>query len=661
MKTQCQRRVLRLGVLASALALVFPLAARADDDELAALLRPDGSVRLGVGYLSADNLRLGQYSGLREKGAYALGELLDVRRDDDSGTWTRASARNLGLEHPEARVEVERQGNWGLFVDFSRIPRFDPLVVTTGLAGIGSDKLTLKGVDARPVQLSTERDRYLLGLDKTLLPGLSVQLRWRGESKDGTRLFGRGTGEFLVEPIGSRTHQLEATLSYSGRALQLSGGYNGSAYSNRYSVLDVATGADIALPPDNQSHQLFLSGGYSFSPTTRATFKVAHTHGIQNDRFFIAPDFAGNTQTGLNGRVDTDFAQLGLSARPLAGLSLLLNLRYEDRDDKTPRVQFLPATTGRDGFNTPFSRTNSNARFEASYQLPLATRLIGSVERDERKRSVLTVRQASWRERNDETTYRLELRRGLSGTLNGAISFARADRGGSDYLPANNNAAADVIDPLHFADRKRDKARLSLDWAVLESLSLQLLVDDARDTYDGRPLGPESGKARLVSLDANLTLSDDWQAMAWASHDDTHIHQATMTGANGSTVTAQTWFARLRNTGDAAGLGLRGKPRERLELGADLQWARDLSRYGVEANVPDAVRLPDITTRRQTVKFFAQYGLSKQLDLRLDLGHDRYRTNDWTWTGWVYADGSTVFLNPRVNSSFIALSLQYRM
>lgn len=659
MKTHSQRRVLRLAALASALGLAFP--ALAADDELAELLRPESSIRLGVGHLTRDNPRLGQYSGLREKGSYALADLLYVRRSDDSGTWWRASGRNLGLDSPEARLEVERQGAWGGFVDFSRISRFEPVIVTTGLTGIGSPLLTPRGTTPRAVELSTERDRLTLGFDGKLLPGLDVQLRWRGEAKDGARLFGRGSGEFLAEPIGSRTHQVEAILNYTGRSLQLSGGYHGSAYRNRYAFIDVATGTDISLAPDNQSHQLYLSGGYSLTPSTRATFKLARSRGIQNDRFFTAPEFPGNAQTSLNGRVDTTSAQFGLSARPLPALSLLLNLRYEDREDRTPRVQFLPATTGRDGFNTPFSRTTNNARFEASYQLPASLRLIGGVEYDERKRSVLAVRQASWRERNDETTYRLELRRSLSDTLNGALAVLRADRGGSDYLPANNNAAADVIDPLHFADRQRDKVRLSLDWAVLESLSLQLLLDEARDVYDGRPLGPEMGKARLISLDANLTLSDAWQLVGWASHDDTHIHQATITNANAALVAAQTWRARLRSTGDAVGLGVRGRPSSRLEMGADFQWARDTARHGVEANVPAASLLPDITSRRQMAKLFAQYAWSKAIGLRLDIGHDRFRTDDWTWSGWTPPDGSTFLLDPRQRSSFIAISLQYRL
>jgi hypothetical protein len=244
---------------------VFP-AARAADDELADLLRPDSTVRLGVGYLSDDNLRLGPYSGLRAQGAYALGELQVVRRDDASGTWFRASARNLGLRSPEARVELERQGEWGGFVDFSRISRFDPLVITTGLAGIGTSMVTPKGTALREVQLSTERDRFTLGFDRRLLPGVDFQLRYRGESKDGSRLFGRGSGEFLAEPIGSRTHQLEATLGYVGESLQLSGGYYGTAFLNRWAALDVASGVDISLPPDSQSHQLYLSGGLQPRP-----------------------------------------------------------------------------------------------------------------------------------------------------------------------------------------------------------------------------------------------------------------------------------------------------------------------------------------------------------------------------------------------------------
>jgi hypothetical protein len=111
-------------------------------------------------------------------------------------------------------------------------------------------------------------------------------------------------------------------------------------------------------------------------------------------------------------------------------------------------------------------------------------------------------------------------------------------------------------------------------------------------------------------------------------------------------------------------LGLRGKPSGKLEIGADLQLVRDKNEYNVQgatAALPAAVLLPDISTRRTTLKLFGQYALQSNLAVRVDFAHDRYHTNDWTWTDWAYADGTTVTQTPRTQVSLIGLSVIYRM
>jgi MtrB/PioB family decaheme-associated outer membrane protein len=642
------------------LTLSFAGAVAAEDEPPRELTEPESTVSLGVGYLNHDNTRFGEYNGVTDDGGYALIDVDFLSRDDATGTWFSVNGRNLGLDSREVLIEYERQGKWGVFLEYSQIPRLFPLSVNTGLTGIGDSTQTINGTALRDVSLATERDRYTIGFDVGLPGDLSLAVQFRDETKDGTRLFGRGTGQFLAEPIDSRTRQMEAVLNYTGKRLQLAGGYYGTDFTNEPLFLDINTGADISLPPDNQSHQLYLSGGYSFAPATRATFKMSYARATQDENFFIAPDFPGNTRTNLDGRIDTKAAQLGFTTRPLPALSLLANFRYEDRDDKTPRFQFLTATTGRDGFNTPFSRTLTAGKVEATYRAPWDISLTGGVDYEERERSVLAIRQVSWREENDELTYRVEARRSLSETINGAISFAYSDRGGSDYLPANNNAAADYIDPVHFADRKRDKVRLMLDWTPLEPLSLQFMADSARDRYAGRPLGPERGSARLYSLDAAYTLSETWQINAWLSRDETRVRQLTNTGASGVVIVAQTWIADLFNRGDAAGIGLRGRPIDKLEIGADVQYQRDETEYGLLTAVPTAAAaLPDISTKVSSIELFGRYAIRDNFGVRLDMAYNRFQTNDWTWLNWAYADGSTAFLDPRESAAFVGLSVHY--
>lgn len=656
-----------LAAIAAALLSVYGPAQAQELDEVQSLTTPESSIRVGAGFLSEDGPRFGQYTGLREQGPYGLVDLDIVKRDDATGTWLKFNGRNLGLDNRDLRFSQERQGDWGYYLEFSETPRFDPLTINTGLSGIGSTTQTLGGVAAprRDVHLRSKRETMGLGFNKSLGRGFDVQVSLRSEEKDGARLWSNYSGtptgiNFLTEPLSSTTNQLEAIVNYAGDKLQLSGGYYGSTYNNHNPALNVngSTGAPLfpmALPQDNEAHQLYLSGGYAFTKSTRGTFKVSSTRATQNDPFFTTPTYApaaGNTR--LNGRVDTTLMQMGLTSRPLPKLSLLANLRYEDRDDKTPRVQFLPASASRDGFNAPMSRRQMTGKAEASYQLPMAFRITGGVDVESIKRSITpTLRQVSWREKTDETSYRLELRRSMSETLNGAVSYVHSKRDGSPYLAANNAAMADFIDPIHWADRKRDKVRLSMDWTPLDPLSLQFVLEDARDKYDGRPLGPESGKARLYSIDASYTFSEAWQGTAWISRDENRMNQSTLSGG-----TSQ-WSAQLENVSNAIGFGVRGKASEKMQVGADLQYAKDTSKYGLSPLLTSS-GLPDIHNKTTSLKLFGTYALQKQSTVRLDYIHDRRTTDDWTWSGFTYNDGTTVYLDPNQKVHFIGVSYIYK-
>ena len=700
--TKTSTQWIRRTVLAG-LSAVFSTAQAQEADEIAALTNPSGGeVNLGLGYVSKDNGRFGQYNGLNEKGGYGILDFNWVQRDDATGTWMRAWGRNLGYDSRELRWEHNRQGDWGYFINYDQIPRYNPYIVNTAVQGIGSANLNIPYPAATSaksdVQLKTERDILSVGLGKNLGAGWDVKLRFRNEEKDGARMFGRGTTggtggfEFLADPIHYTTRTIEASAGYTGATLQLSGGYYGTWFTNQNTSLNVnnqpggptglGTGAGaftpIALPPGNESHQLYLSGGYSITPTTRATFKFAQARQTQ-DEAFILPAAAGVGRTSLGGRVDTTQAQLGVTARPLKGLTLLANFRYEDRDDKTPVVDYFPTvvTGTATGENEPRSIKTTVGKLEASYALPAGFRVIGGLDYEEKKRNTSAIRVVSFREKTDETTWRLELRRSLSETLNGTVQYANATRRGSDWLTTTQVTAAgpppvigvgsNLVNPLHLADRDRDKWRLMLDWTATEVLAMQLAYEDARDEYSGRALGPRKGTSQLLSLDATYAVTSEWQAYGWMSFNDIKAEQVTCETASGTGVCPNNaadpvWQASLRNKGDAAGLGMRGKVGSNLELNANLRFSKDRGEFGQSPlPVPNPVGtpLPNIEYNRTTLQLYGRYALMKNAGVRVQYIYDRFKTNDFTWTSWVYTDGTRVLQNPTQTVHFIGISGYY--
>jgi MtrB/PioB family decaheme-associated outer membrane protein len=671
-----------LTAIAAALLAAFGPAYAAEGDEIAELTKPTSSVQGGIGYVDKDNGRFGQYNGLNEKGGYGLLDLDYVNRDDATGRWLRFRGSNLGLDHRDLRFEHEIQGNWGYYIDFSQIPRHEPYMVNTAITGIGTPTPTVPTISTAggPVRLKTERDRLGLGFSKNLPGNWDLQVTFRNEEKDGARVFGRGTTtgttfEFLPEPINSTTRQIEAMVNYTGERLQLSGGYYGTMYDNEYKAVFVTGGSGnltafnpTSLPPDNQSHQLYLSGGYNFTPTTRGSFKVSYGRATQDDAFLTAAQIAPTpVQPGvpgnLDGRIDTTLAQFGLTARPMPKLSVRASLRYEDRDDKTPLFQYGTGGTTWDGFNEPRSTRTASGKLEASYALPMGFRLTGGVDYDEKKRNTSPLRVVTFREKTEETAYRAELRRSMSETITGAVAYIHSERDGSPFIVTTPAASGNRVAPIHLADRDRDQVRVTINWEVADPLSLQFRVDRASDDYAAiHPLGtgPRKGEARNYSVDASLRMSERWQATAWASRNETEQEQVQHAGSG---TAGLVWAAALESTGNSFGLGLRGKPVSRLEIGGDLSQSDIEDKYGQQRIGGTATvvnPLPDINTRLTRVQLFAKYELRKNSGVRVDYVYDRYKSDDWTWTTWTYTDGTTLTQAPVQKVNFVGVSYYYR-
>jgi MtrB/PioB family decaheme-associated outer membrane protein len=728
----CRQKVLVIAIL-SAFAPAYA------DDDIAQYITPESTVSVGVGAVSGDSkdrALFGQYNGMRKSDVYGLVDFDYIKRDNATGTWTNLQGVNLGLDTRELRFMRQKQGDWKYSAEYSELTRNYPRTINTGLTGAGTTtpvvtRLTSQG-SGSDLDLKTERKSASLGMEKWITPNLQFEANFKNEDKDGARIFGRGltcgnlnafttiscppaSGAILLlpEPINSTTRQIDAKLNYSGDKFFLSGAYygsfftnengslrptiNGNLYNPNGTTLNTATTPGstlaaymqqpIALAPDNQAHQLSLFGNYAFTPTTRATFKYAYTHATQNESF---ADQGLTTApvgvTSLNGRIDTTLIQAGLTARPTNKLSLLANARYEDKDDKTPLALYSP-TAGQTQSDSSMKRLVG--KVEASYRLTNAYRATFGVDYESVNRGIppstyqpggLTL----LREETRETGYRAELRRSMSETVNGAISYTRSRRDGSGWLNgtvlgtpviADADAAALAgnrpVTPTMFMDRTRDKIKLSADWSPTEQVSLQFIIEDSKDNYDAPSNGVRKGLldngGKLYSIDAGFVLSDAWKLNAyWTQSEQTQ------------NINHSVYMAQLDTKSNAIGLSLTGKPSSKLEIGADLSYVNDKNGYqqAVEttSNTAGTIAtangllaqggLPDVTYRATTLKLFGKYALEKNAALRFDLIHMRAKLNEWTWgynnTPFFYSDYSTVSMQQNQNVTFVGVTYIYK-
>ncbi len=693
----------------------------------------EGSVSVGVGGVSgssADRAIFGQYNGLRTGGGYGLLDFDYYRRNDATGTVTWFKGFNVLGETRELDFLWKRQGDWRFSAQYGELVRREPYTVNTGLLGAGSTTPQVVHLPGGPgtgsdLELKTKRAGLGLALSKWVSPSLQFEASVKSENKDGSRLFGRGfncpsptapgcaftTGIspgwavlFVPEPVNSNHTQVEARLSYAIDKLRLSGGYYGSFYSNSHGSLNPAVpgslnnavgvvqplGAGLqpilnqamALWPDNQAHHVDLAGNYAFTNTTRATFKFGHSWASQ-DQDFAAAGLVGGPAgvANLGAKVNTTLALLGVTSRPMPKLSLLAQMRYEDKDDETPIAAYNIVGTST-YTNRSLSTTRIRGKLQASYQFTRDYRGTVGADYESIDRDVFTASShvggiSALRQKTEEIGYRADLRRRMSDDFSGSIGFVSSRRDGSYWLrPNSGTGVTQVVDPAtgffptaifmpSLADRQRDKIRLVANWQPMEGLSLQFSAENGRDRYTSpSQQGLRSTKMDLYTIDWDYALSFRWSLNGYLSYGGQELNQSRPAGYN----------LAFENTSMSIGLGLVGKPTSKLDVGAGLSFIDDKNVYaqtlGADASAAAAALLaatgglPDIVFRRAELRLFGNYKLTDESAIRVDLIHQRVKFNDWAYgyngVPFVFSDNTTLSLMQKQNATFLGVRYIYR-
>jgi MtrB/PioB family decaheme-associated outer membrane protein len=738
MNTSKQYLGLSQTLIALAVLAAFGPARGQETGDIAQLTAPGSSVSVGLGTASGDSgdrARFGMFNGLRDNKYNGLFGFSYLDRDNESGRWITFEGRNLGLDNRELGFSYRKLGDWKFAADYSEITRHDPRTINTGLQGAGTTTPTVNLLASpgtgQDLNLELKRKGVTLGGETWLSGTLQFEATFKNEDKNGARFFGRGfacasaaapgclgptataTGWALLmlpEPINSTIRQLDAKLNYSGDKLKLTGGYYGSFYINDNgnltptvpdtlnnamgTPLPLSTGLQsilqqpMALPPDSQAHQIYVSGNYRFTPATRATFKYAYTHATQDEDFAkMGLTGAPAGRSSLGGVVDTTLGQLGLTTRPMDKLSLLTNVRYESKDNKTPIDLYNTEGTNTFTNGNPSPR-KLNAKLEGSYQLPANNRATLGVDYEAVDHGTWTATDSAGgvtglKQKTAETGWRAELRRSMSETLTGALSYVSSRREGkSSWLRPNTVANAGTIQgvtpvsdaaifnrtaifPFIYEDRERDKVKLMTNWTPTERLSLQFLLENGKDTYHGpTEHGLRDSGYRFYSADASYTLSEAWTLTGYLSRGDQIVHAGHSTG----------YDAALRDITDSIGLRLVGKPSGRLQVGGDLTYLHDRLIYQQDYDplasatnklfLTEQGGLPDVTYRLLRLKLFGEYAVQKNAYIRLDFVHERTYFNEWTYgyngVPFTYSDNTTLGAKQNQSVNFIGASLIFR-
>src|SRR5215510_12557128 len=121
---------------------------------------------VGVGYVSDDSAKFGEYTGMDEQGTYVIADV-DGRYRGKEGLWLDLSAVDLGLDSRFFGLEGGRQGEYQLHLSYKQLPHNISDTATAPFLDIGTTSLALPSnwIPASTTDAMTALDASLRGTD----------------------------------------------------------------------------------------------------------------------------------------------------------------------------------------------------------------------------------------------------------------------------------------------------------------------------------------------------------------------------------------------------------------------------------------------------------------------------------------------------------------
>ncbi|WP_279246541.1 MtrB/PioB family decaheme-associated outer membrane protein [Candidatus Litorirhabdus singularis] len=589
------------------------------------------NLKLGVGYVSEDNFKFGQYNGLHKEGAVLLGDLL-WRGNNDASYW-QLSGTDLGLQTREAGARWGKTGKFELSfemdnqlqvrndsgrtpftgTDVLRLP--EDWIGASGTGGFTNLNNSLQGFDR---ELS--RDHYAVGLQAQLSAAWSLSANLGYEDKQGTAETGAafysdaadGHAAILPQEINYQTSDFDLALSYSGDRLQLTGSWQYSDFDNDAELLRwqnpysgfqttvsyPAGEGGLGQAPDNTLNRVRLLGVYTFNPRWRLQVDGSFARTEQDQDF---ADYTVNPTlqideplavASLDGQVDTGVLDARLYFRPLPKLNLEARFHGEERSYQGDRngYRYVPgdaasqSATALTVYNTLHDHSRNRFSLEGSYRLPWRSKLWleYGYEEVERKNAAVETTQ----ENTLDLRYRIRPLDSVSTTLKLGYAdraadtyrwdqsyYARLDAELINATPASQRYSNHpLLSQYHLANRERSELQWDVNWQPAHAWDVSANLLWREDDYDKTDLGLRNEELARLGVNLGWLPSAGLRLGLYASFDRYQSQQRGRSFRGGQEKNAFAIYPPLPQASDPARDWDTGTDDEATTLGLNAQW-----------------------------------------------------------------------------------------
>jgi len=600
---------------------------------------------------------------MQTKGPFIIGDFKGRYYEEDGRFWS-VRGTDLGLESRYLLLEGGVQGSYKFFLEYDELPNYKNNTVQSPFGGIGGNNLTLPAgfdidnMNLNSFELETKRRRAKVGAMFIPKENWQFDIDFSHENKQGvdatgaamangaTQLMRTTTTSLLAEPIDQDTDIVNATLSYAGDGGQVDLKYQMSLFDNNNSSLNwqdpfnPAAAGSMSLAPDNEFHQLSLTGAYTLPYKSRLTGLISYGRMTQNQNF--QPYTVGGASpatSSLNGEVWLTNAQLKLSSRPVSRLRLNAELRYNERDNKTSVNSYdyvvLDSHPGVTVQNRPYSYKNNRIKLDANYRFNAITSLRGGYKYNEMKRSYTNAEREDTKEDTLFAKWKVKAHSTVDVALFGEVS----NRDGSDYNSlATENPA---MRKYYLADRDRTKIGTTIDYMATDKLFFSARIDYNKDDYKNSVIGLTEAIQPVYTVDFSYQARHNITTYGYYTYENIESSQAGFDVSSFSPTTD--WEADFKDTFDTIGVGAKWTDLGKWELGADIVYSKsngasqmkDLNNPGTEDQYPDT------KTELTSVKLWTNYNHSKNLSYKLGFWFEDYTADNWAIDGLQPYDPTT--------------------
>ena len=639
----------------------------------------------------------------------------------------------LGLDDQRAAV---RGGRYGLFDASIRYDQTPHVFSNTGKSLYvhdGGGNLYLPNQVQTDLQTSTNnapavfsdvpftslkyrRDTVSGNVRITPMERLSFRVSASQENRNGTRPFGVAFGHGSIvevpEPISYRTQDVSAGVEFANPTWSTAFNYSASVFNNDIDALTVdnpwrlmpsaitAAGAStpdraqIALPPDNQSHNFSLSGGANLPVWSgRLNGLVSYGWMSQNDTFlpttinqailsratFLSSNI-NPPRTSLEGQINILNANSSLVLRPIKPLTLTAKVRYYQLDNRTPELLMnsysqydatLSTSSPSGNYNPALNRRSSSIGYtklgagsDANVRVLSNTDLIFAYFWEQITRERREVHKTN--EHTASVAVNFTPRRWVSLRPSALHAIRTYDNYSAHHVAeqrfplgegVNQLGQLDELRKFDEANRVRNQAALKGFFYPFDALTIGTEYLYRFDDYDGSQYGTTGEQTHSAAVNATYDVTEDWSFYWDFAHETVNREMRSRYREPGTIARLpydwenSDWVGKSEDFTDTIGVGARGDClKRRLGLDAGYSYSRSVGRmdaYNPENVLLDArtgganiasqwtsanvIGFPETLTESHRATAGISWKFLENLTCKVKYEYEHYLVTDWSF------------------------------